>query len=312
MFCVTFYFVLSGFVLCAAHESKILAGGYRFRTFIWNRFARIYPMHLLCMGLAMIAPYILPVHSNLSPGLIATHLLLLQSWVPSTDVYANINGVAWFLSSITFCYFLLYPLLHLCHKKPGCFFGLLALLIGIYLCGLPFLPQQWADWFICICPATRALDFMMGIAMYQILRHATTHRPATKETYLTDLIMLCILAVCFVAREYLPHRYALYCWSWPGACAIILNFAMGNNTSHLPNRLLSYSTLAKWGGRISFSFYMLHGILISAALAIFIHYIHNVRVIIQAGSTCLVTLVLAYLCWKYYESKFAKLLKNKF
>lgn len=312
MFCVTFYFALSGFVMCAAHESKILAGEYRFRTFIWNRFARIYPMHLLCMGLAILLPCILPVHSNLSLGLIATHLLLLQSWVPDISVHVGINGVAWFLSAITFCYFLLYPILRFCHKHPRSFFGLLAILICIYLCAIPFLPQQWANWFISICPATRTLDFMLGIATYKLFKYVTTNRPGIKETYLTDLIMLCILIACFVAREYLPQRYALYCWSWPGACILILNFALGNNTSHLPNRLLSSSKLSKWGGRLSFDFYMLHGIMITAAFAIFINYIHHVRVVIQAGVTGLVTLCLAYLCWKYYENKLAKRLKNKF
>lgn len=46
---------------------------------------------------------------------IILYLTMLQSWIPSGDFYLAINGVAWYMSVIMFCYFLqpFYEFLHL-------------------------------------------------------------------------------------------------------------------------------------------------------------------------------------------------------
>ena len=49
---VTFFFMLSGFVIAYAYEEKIKVEGVKPRIFIRQRFAKIWPLHIICLILA--------------------------------------------------------------------------------------------------------------------------------------------------------------------------------------------------------------------------------------------------------------------
>src|SRR3954465_3656973 len=94
---VDFFFVLSGFVLTWSWRPEVSA-----RRFWWNRVARIWPLHLTTLVLAVVF-----VADQINhPGVLGTvaNLLLLQAWVPSDKVYFGYNAVAWSLSCEVFFY----------------------------------------------------------------------------------------------------------------------------------------------------------------------------------------------------------------
>src|SRR4051794_5950285 len=94
---VDFFFVLSGFVLTWSWRPEVAAG-----RFWWNRVARIWPLHLATLLLAVVF-----VTDQLHrPGVLGTvaNLLLVQAWVPSDKVYFGYNAVAWSLSCEVFFY----------------------------------------------------------------------------------------------------------------------------------------------------------------------------------------------------------------
>lgn len=114
-FGVATFFVLSGFLLSYRYQDTEILGGWKGGLkFAARHIQKIYPLHIVTMILIIILDVV---------GLIVTHttsmlefgkigfkvflnVLLLQSWFPSVSINVSLNGVAWFLSSILFGYFL--------------------------------------------------------------------------------------------------------------------------------------------------------------------------------------------------------------
>jgi peptidoglycan/LPS O-acetylase OafA/YrhL len=96
---VTFFFVLSGFVLMWVHDDKI-----RGRSFYRRRFARIWPA-FFAAWIAAAAIGVLQHDGTHSVGRFIVGGLLLQSWLPDRSWYFAVNGVSWTLSVEAFFYF---------------------------------------------------------------------------------------------------------------------------------------------------------------------------------------------------------------
>src|SRR5436305_6703277 len=92
---VDFFFVLSGFVLTWSCRPHL-----RPTRFWWNPVARIWPLHLTTLVLAVVF-----VRSQIAtPGVGGTvaNLLLVQAWFPAQPTYFGYNAVAWSLSCEVF------------------------------------------------------------------------------------------------------------------------------------------------------------------------------------------------------------------
>lgn len=108
--CVSFFFVLSGFILVYAYQATTTK--VRSRRFFVARFARVYPTYLL--GMVVLAYPLIKygaAYSDWSPWenvpLFGSSILALQAWIPR---YANIlNPPSWSLSAEAFFY-LCFPL----------------------------------------------------------------------------------------------------------------------------------------------------------------------------------------------------------
>lgn len=102
---VTFFFVLSGFVLTWSWRPTVGIG-----TFYWRRIARIFPLHLVTLALAI------PVFYSFAPdgtqswvkpfdiGVLALSLFLLQGWSRDPSVLFSGNPAAWTLTAELFFY----------------------------------------------------------------------------------------------------------------------------------------------------------------------------------------------------------------
>ena len=104
-FGVTFFFVLSGFVLTWSWRATVNK-----RTFYWRRFARIYPLTVVTFVLALpvfysfhpdpTQPWVKPVDF----GILLLALLLLQGWSRDPVVLFAGNPAAWTLTVEAFFY----------------------------------------------------------------------------------------------------------------------------------------------------------------------------------------------------------------
>lgn len=94
---VSFFFVLSGFVLAWSFDPNLPVG-----PFYGRRFARIYPLHIITAAISV--PVILYCGGSIVPGAALANVVLLQGWVPTEEYGSSLNGVSWSLSCEAFFY----------------------------------------------------------------------------------------------------------------------------------------------------------------------------------------------------------------
>lgn len=108
---VSFFFVLSGFVLAYNHAS--LNGWVEIRNFYIARVARIWPSHiatafLYILLIGNISYFTLPEQSRL--WITLAYVTLVHAWVPVSEFISAYNTVSWSIST-EFFFYLAFPLL---------------------------------------------------------------------------------------------------------------------------------------------------------------------------------------------------------
>jgi peptidoglycan/LPS O-acetylase OafA/YrhL len=100
---VSMFFELSGFVLFYAYDGIIDV-----RRYAVARFARIYPLHITCIGLILI--FVNPYSGLANRLILLDNALLLQSYVPVSNLFFSVNSPSWSISTEAFFY-LCFPFL---------------------------------------------------------------------------------------------------------------------------------------------------------------------------------------------------------
>jgi peptidoglycan/LPS O-acetylase OafA/YrhL len=105
---VELFFVLSGFILCHVYLENFGEGRFRYGAFLWNRLARVYPLHLATllgvMALAIVAGLAgFAVDANiLDWGSLPANLLMVHAWGFAPQ--AAFNHPSWSISAEWFAY----------------------------------------------------------------------------------------------------------------------------------------------------------------------------------------------------------------
>lgn len=251
---VAFFFILSGFVMSVGYMDQTSQIGYdrNFPAFIWKRMSKLYPLHLLCLLLSVKIFCSTDFWPNIA------NLLLIQAWIPYPHWFFSGNGVSWCLSAFLFIYITV-PLIFKLYRTHRRYFILSYLAVTLFyaLAIIPVIPQDFENAIIYICPATRLLDFILGIILWDCYRHL---RPVHYNGYISAICGLCVLGL-FVATLLvyfsMPSPYSLSLLWWPSVCAIILYAAT------MAPKFLNSRPLVKFGD-ISFSFYLIHVLVIYA------------------------------------------------
>ena len=164
---VTFFFVLSGFVLTWSWFPKDRAG-----RFYWRRFARIYPLHFVTTLLAIPIFYgsVQSFQKPMNIGAIALTLALLHAWIGTTTYYFGGNPASWSLSDETFFY-AIFPkaIRRICRSTTGqalqlALVALLVMWLVLVLVNTVHLPHLISVLLI-HSPLYRALQFVLGICV---------------------------------------------------------------------------------------------------------------------------------------------------
>lgn len=177
---VSFFFVLSGFVL--AWSSATAPTGRRILTFYRRRFARVYPLHLITAGFALVMAVAFAPDTAQGLRPLAANLALVQSWVLEIPYFQGLNPVSWSLACEAFFYLcfplLLWPLRRLGPRSAWVVAGLaLATVVAIPtvwdLSGVPD-GTVWARDFF---PLVRLPEFVLGIAVAELVRSGRWRGP---------------------------------------------------------------------------------------------------------------------------------------
>ncbi len=131
---VSFFLLLSGFVLAYNYTERARAGQLTRWKFWVARFSRLYPIYLVALALSyqmLRDEYHVRTNAEFLHGVILTPLLL-QGWVPNLATFWNTP--AWTMSTEAFFY-VIFPFAAMLPKPRG-WAGLLALLALLWLAGM--------------------------------------------------------------------------------------------------------------------------------------------------------------------------------
>lgn len=316
---VAFFFVLSGFVLCQAHEQKAEAAGAEFSgqigmpygRFMLKRVVRIYPLHLLCwlwcvaIGIRYYRSFDLPID--------LANLFLLQSWIPIPEYYYSVNAASWCLSDFIFFYLLFPVLLKWVVRQGKSFIATLAVLTITWCVASGFMPDAERPWAVYIWPVSRLLDFAAGMVLWQL----TSRRRSSGSTTETkaNLRQFAALLLClgsFAALPLFDTDLTQSIFWWP---AVLLTVAVFVRTGHtgLLGRLLSWRPFVAFGN-VSFGFYLIHIPVINLSV-LFLR-----RLIPEGGAEFLaavlalslaVSIAGSFLLARYYERPISRLILRR-
>ena len=99
---VSFFFILSGFILSYAYGKKVAEGTFGTKAFIKKQLTKFYPLHLLTFFIMVALDARLERYFEWYRLL--PNMLLLQSWIPDDSFFFVANGSSWFLSDLLFFY----------------------------------------------------------------------------------------------------------------------------------------------------------------------------------------------------------------
>lgn len=257
---VSFFFILSGFILAYNYRDKIANKKISLRTFYIARFARIYPLHLATLLLSIPLFY-----KGISVLII--NILLLQSYIPKQNIFFSYNAPSWSISS-EFFFYALFPLIIYIGariKYVAKIFGVIIFLAIVVLLNI-FLPDEKVHYWVYISPFTRIFDFVIGIFLFDLFAFVKNKKFTFNNNYsnILEISSLFTLLLFFLFKDYfsINFRYSIYYWI--PMCFIIFSFAFsflyGKNDTIISN-ILSKNWLVYFG-EISFAFYLIHYIVI--------------------------------------------------
>lgn len=256
---VDLFFILSGFVMALNYGERIAAGGASaYRDFLFRRFARIYPLHLLILaGFAACALAAVRFGTarlaDQDWGYFIQSLVLVQNWGFAAETEWNVP--AWSISTEALAY-LLFPLLLVLLRPDRGRLWLLAaavVLLGLsveplfWLLGYPF-PNAVAQTGLFRC----LVQFAMGMGVYGLWRRLP-ERPWLAGAAIAVAVLL---AAAFVV------------WNAPvvavGWAVLILGLA------RLPRAGPLGAPAWVWLGRVSYATYLVHYLLLTLFKYLFV------------------------------------------
>ncbi|VVN70717.1 acyltransferase family protein [Pseudomonas fluorescens] len=278
---VTFFFVLSGFILTYVHSN--LSGAGNSVRFIWARIARVWPAHFFTMGLL----YLLWVYP-FATGLVVTteqtllNATLTQAWSQLPSNFFAFNGVAWTLSVEMFFY-AMFPLLILnfsktWHVKLAISFAMAmaAVFIAVSTNAPPYGPGNvvtTASW-VYIWPPARLFEFVLGMVAGKafLLYGAKVRASGFKSLGLVALLIIILSAYSMPEIGWALEGKGLIgpaLKGWITVSSASIFFALGlfllASSTGVVASILGWRPLVLLG-EISFSIYLIHQIVIRSLM----------------------------------------------
>lgn len=309
-FPVSFFLMLSGFVLMMGYEGILLSSSTKWLPFFRKRMVKIFPVHILCLLLAILVLFI--IGKKIDWESLIPNAFLVHAWIPDGRFTFSGNSVSWYLSVMVFCY-AIFPFFAQWIKKWGGRFILVILIV--YVIAFALVPDGYVHTLIYINPLFRIVDFCLGIWLYNLCSNGSVKKQTAKLMKLGTLkktiieCFLVILTISLIIISMSIEKRFVYASLWwiPSMLIIYVLFIFDNNGGYI-SRLLNQKWFVMLGS-ISFVFYMLH-IQILTLNNYLMENVISMNYIMNGLLVLFVTTGLSYLITYYYMPLFTKSTKT--
>ncbi|MET0432797.1 MAG: acyltransferase, partial [Cellulomonas sp.] len=276
---VGLFFVLSGFVLTWTAQPGTTLG-----AFYTRRLARILPNHLTAFAIGL-AVTVLVVGATVDPVTVLSVMFLAQAWSPDGQVVFAVNGVAWSLSC-EIAFYAAFPALlwALRRMQPRT----RVLVAGAALAAPVAVALVWPSLVPLLfhLPPARLPEFQLGMVTALAVREGW--RPRVPAWALLAVLAACVLGAAAVDVHPTVLTAVLAAIFAPLAAGCAWGDVDGRNRWAL-------HPAVKLGGALSFSFYLLHELVIKVVVAT------PVRGAAAIGIVLVASAGLAFLLWRGVE-----------
>lgn len=292
---VTFFFVLSGFILAwcyhrafSGSDSSSEPRAAR-RRFWLARFARVWPLHA-AMFLAFVPIALLGAGISIA-GLVQTgwqgllNLTLLHAWIPlggPEGLAESFNSPSWTLS-VEALFYLAFPLLAtlLVHRLRWGVAQLGMLVVGSWLAlgalGVALAGFERGEWVMRVFPPARLADFVIGVALGLVVvqrmqravlleQDLADRSPSRRWTALEAVVLAAAcgspLVWALAGSAVLPDTLGTSWFHLPAIAAAILVVSLERGA--ISRWLLAARPLV-WLGEVSYALYLVHMFLVLGA-----------------------------------------------
>lgn len=246
-FGVVCFFILSGFILNIVYSGR----DWTIREYSVNRFARIYPLYILCVLFTLpidwFSPGFAPGNKVESLGLT---IFMQQSWLEFSN--GRFNGPGWTLS-VEFLFYALFPVLFWIRTKSA------AMLLGVFLTTLAVSIYFWdaSDFYRAHrFPPMRVWEFIFGMLL------GSFFLSSRRLGYLRGKVPLALslLGIGAISGHFWPQitGWEFSEWLLMSLCGGGLIFLLAARDQEEGRGSWLSGSVWVLGGEISFGVYLLH------------------------------------------------------
>ena len=305
---VSFFFVLSGFIIAYSYDGRFASGTVTKRNFWVARVARIYPLH---WGMLLVAAALGTYTLSNGWGDWLRHFVLnatlCQAYVPEGGYYFSFNSPSWSLCCEQLFY-LSFPFLTPLLRKPRRLVILFALSAVAVVVGMSLTSDALAKDIWYVNPIARFPDFLLGMLVYSAWQCKGRVAPSRSSATWSEVGAVVLFVAFYALSVYVPQVYRYSCWYWvPVACVI---YVFSRQRGAL-SRVLSWRPLV-WCGEVSFGFYLIHHLLFRLYVEAERHLALSLSPYVAVGTVFVATMVLSAASFYMFEQPMNKLLKRLF